>query len=178
MISVNGKSFYLEFFKFLCLFRVMKETEFTSFADGNTLYDAGNTTEDVISSLQELSENLFKQFSDNQMQGNSGKFHLILSTKKPAKAQIGESLIEGTNCEKLVGIKIDCKLLFDKNIKTICKKPSNKLRALARIKPYIAIEKKKVLMNSFFDSQFNYCPLVWMCHSRKNNTKINNLQER
>ena len=28
-------------------------------------------------------------------------------------------------------------------------------------------------MNSFFKSQFNYCPLIWMCHSRENNRKIN-----
>ena len=33
-------------------------------------------------------------------------------------------------------------------------------------------------MNSFFDSQFNYCPLVWMLHSRNVNTKINNLHFR
>ena len=52
----------------------MKETEFTSYADDNT----GNTIEDVISSLQESSEKLFRWFSDNQMQGNSGKCHLIL----------------------------------------------------------------------------------------------------
>ena len=49
----------------------MKETEFTSYADDNILYDAGNTIEDVISYLQESSEKLFKWFSDNQMQGNS-----------------------------------------------------------------------------------------------------------
>ena len=42
----------------------------------------------------------------------------------------------------------------------------------------MAIEKKKVLMNSFFDSQFNYGSLVWMFHSRRNNAKINNLHER
>ena len=29
-------------------------------------------------------------------------------------------------------------------------------------------------MNSFFDSQLNYCPLVWMLHIRNANTKINN----
>ena len=33
-------------------------------------------------------------------------------------------------------------------------------------------------MNAFFKSQFNYCPLVWMCHSRINNTKISRLLER
>ena len=51
----------------------MEETEFTSYADDNTLYDAGNAIEDVISSGHESSEKLFKWFSDNQMQGNSGK---------------------------------------------------------------------------------------------------------
>ena len=33
-------------------------------------------------------------------------------------------------------------------------------------------------MNSFFISQFNYCPLIWMCHSRTINNKINSLHER
>ena len=34
-------------------------------------------------------------------------------------------------------------------------------------------------MNSFFNSQFNYCPLVWMFDSRSNNNnKINRLHGR
>ena len=34
-------------------------------------------------------------------------------------------------------------------------------------------------MNAFFKSQFSYCPLVWMYHSRANNSKkINRLHER
>ena len=40
------------------------------------------------------------------------------------------------------------------------------------------IAKKSILMNTFFKSQFSYCPLVWMCHSRANNSKINRLHER
>ena len=40
------------------------------------------------------------------------------------------------------------------------------------------IEKRKLLMNAFFTSQFSYCPLIWMCHSRENNRKINMLHER
>ena len=137
------------------LFLVMKETEFTSYSDDKNLYDAGNTIEDVISSIQESSEKHFKWFSDNQVQGNSGKCNLILSTNEPAQIQIGESLIESAKCEKLLGVKIDSKFSFDKHIKTICKKASNRLRALARVIPYMTIEKKKVLMNSFFDCQFN-----------------------
>ena len=33
-------------------------------------------------------------------------------------------------------------------------------------------------MNVFFHSQFNYCSLTWMWHSRENNDKINGLHER
>ena len=33
-------------------------------------------------------------------------------------------------------------------------------------------------MKSFIESQFKYCPLVWMFHSRELNNKINNLHER
>ena len=30
-------------------------------------------------------------------------------------------------------------------------------------------------MNAFFNSQLNYCPVIWMCHSRASNNKINRL---
>ena len=57
------------------LFLVMKETEFTSYADDSTLCNSVNTIEDITSFLQKLSEKLFKWFFDNQMQENSGKCH-------------------------------------------------------------------------------------------------------
>ena len=38
--------------------------------------------------------------------------------------------------------------------------------------------KKCILMNAFFKSQFNYCPLVSICSNRSLNTKINRLHER
>ena len=33
-------------------------------------------------------------------------------------------------------------------------------------------------MKAFIESQFRYCPLVWMFHSRGNNNKIDRIQER
>ena len=36
----------------------------------------------------------------------------------------------------------------------------------------------RTLMKAFIESQFNYCPLTWMFHSRKLNNKINKLHER
>ena len=33
-------------------------------------------------------------------------------------------------------------------------------------------------MKSFVTSQFGYCPLIWMFHSRRFNNKINSIHER
>ena len=33
-------------------------------------------------------------------------------------------------------------------------------------------------MNAFILSQFIYCPLIWMCHSRSLNSLINKIHER
>ena len=57
-------------------------------------------------------------------------------------------------------------------------KQIKKLSALARVTPYMTLEEKEIVMNSFFNAQFNYCPLIWMLHSRKNNNKIKHLHER
>ena len=50
-----------------------------------------------------LSNFFFKK--KNQMQGNSGKFHLILNTKEPVEMSVGESLAKSTNCEKLLDLR-------------------------------------------------------------------------
>ena len=47
-----------------------------------------------------------------------------------------------------------------------------------RISKYVAQDKLKLIMKTFIESQFNYCPLIWMCHSRELNRKINKLHER
>ena len=52
------------------------------------------------------------------------------------------------------------------------------LNAISSITPYINYEEKHLLVNAFFHSQFNYCQLVWMCHDRTDNNKINHLHER
>ena len=69
-------------------------------------------------------------------------------------------------------------MTFDDHISDACKKASRKISPLARVTPYIRIPKKRTLMNAFFTSQFSYCPLVWMFHSRTNNSKTNRLHER
>ena len=48
-------------------------------------------------------------------------------------------------------------------IKEICKKASQKLNGLTKFGPYMGISKRRTLMDTFFKSRFNYCPLLQMC---------------
>ena len=42
----------------------------------------------------------------------------------------------------------------------------------------MTLEKRCIVMKTFIESQFNYCPLIWMFQSRTINNKINPLHER
>ena len=102
----------------------------------------------------------------------------MLSEDESSEFHIGDSIIKSSTCEKLIAIKIDSKLCFDGHIQDLCNKAHRKSRVFARATPYMNLQKRKVLMNAFFNAQFNYCPLIWLLHSRQNNNKIKHLHER
>ena len=43
---------------------------------------------------------------------------------------------------------------------------------------FLSFDKKIIIFKEFFESQFKYCPLVWMFHGREVNQRINRLHER
>ena len=89
----------------------------------------------------------------------------------------GQNII-GKKCVKLLGIKIDNKLDFNDHVSTIYKIASLKLHALARVAHFVSQDKLRILLKASVESQFGYCSLIWMFHSRELNYKINKLHER
>ena len=79
---------------------------------------------------------------------------------------------------KLLGVEIDRTLSFDEHITSLCRKAGKKLYVLARLSHFMCTNKKRILMKAFIESQFSYCPLIWMFHSTSVNNKINHLHER
>ena len=131
-----------------------------SCADDSMIYQSCNNLDDVKKGLDVSAEKLFYWFADNKMKGNTDDFHLIMSTNNAQEIQVGEFLIKTSNYEKLLYIKIVYKLTFNNHVNNLCKKANNRPRALARARPYMNLEKKKLLMNPFFNAQFNYSPLI------------------
>ena len=142
------------------------------------LHHIVRSAESVVNNLEQSSTILFKWLNNNYMKVNTGKSHLLLSGNSRATATIDSSYIESEDEQILLGITIDSNLTFENHIRNICKKASQKLNALARIAPYMNIQKRRTIMKSFVTSQFSYCPLIWMFHSRRLNNKINSLHER
>ena len=79
------------------------------------------------------------------MKVNAGKSHLLLSGNSRATAAIDNSYIELEDEQVLLGITIDSNLTFENHINSICKKASQKLNALARIAPYMNIQKRRTI---------------------------------
>ena len=47
------------------------------------------------------------------MKGNDDKYHVLLSRDETVQVNIGTACINSSKCEKLLHIKIDCKLSLD-----------------------------------------------------------------
>ena len=72
---------------------------------------------------------------------------------------------------------ISVPLRFDEYFTSLCRKAGKKLSVLARISNFMCTNKKRVLIKAFIESQFGCCPLIWMFHNRRVNSKTNHLHE-
>ena len=92
--------------------------------------------------------------------------------------KLDQDVVWKSNDVELLGVTIDDKLRFDKHVSDICLRAIRKLSALARVAKFVPFKKRLIFFKAFIESQFKYCPLVWMFHGRKINDKINKLHER
>ena len=163
----------------LCdLFYFLEDLDIASYADDTIIYTVKENKESVVNALEASSLPLSTWFNNNFMKANSDKSHILLSCSEPSTALIDGSSIESNTKEILLGITIDRDLKFDEHVNNLCKKACQKLNALVRLAPFMNVDKKRMIMKAFIESQFGYCPLVWMFHSRSLNNKINRIQER
>ena len=149
-----------------------------NYADDNTPYVCSENVGVTLEKLEEVGKVLFEWFSNNFFKANADKCHLISSTDEPL-INIDTEVIKNSNNKKLFGINLNNRLDFDTHVvANICNQMSRKLHALATISQYMNIHKSRKTMKAFIASEFCYCPLVWMFHSRKFNSRVNKLHER
>ena len=112
------------------MFLILNTTYFTGFADDNTPFVVRDNIADVIKALEEIGENLVNWFSNNEMNLNTYKCHLLLNSQEPNTLKIGDLDINNSLSERLLGITFGCKFQINKHIEVIFQKVSQKLNPL------------------------------------------------
>ena len=150
-----------------------RKSDLCNFADDNSLYASSKLLCHLISILKHDIDDILFWFKINQLVANPGKFQVMfLGTKEPVDFVINDILIPVTDSVKLLGIIIDKKLDFKCHTEELCKKATNKTKALFRIRPYISQETAKALYHAFILSTFKYCPLIWMNTGKGNYERL------
>ena len=162
------------------LFYILKDANICNFADDTTPFVCDLNLKTVMEKLESHSEIAITWFECNYMKLNTDKCHLLVSGHKFEEMwmKVGTDYIWENKEVNLLGVTIDNDLKFEKHISNLCLKAGRKLSALSRMSRFLSFKKKKTLYKSFVESQFKYCPLIWMFHSRTSNAKINRLPER
>ena len=134
----------------------------------------------LISRLKHDSALAIEWFACNYIKLNQDKYYLLISGHK--YESVSANTVSCKTCEsndqKLLGVNINHNLKFNHYILKHCKKAGRKLSALTRICKFMSLRRRRVLMKSFIESQFAYCPLVWMCCDKTSDNRINHLHER
>ena len=161
------------------LFLFCKNSNVANYADDNSPFTCNSDIENVILQLESDTKILLNWVSQNGLKANPEKFHLLLSdSRQEHYVKIEEFNIHNSTNKKLLGITIDNMFSFDEHVGLLCNKACQKLHALSRISQYMDVKQRQLIMKAFINSQFGYCPLVWMFHNRKMNHRINKIHER
>ena len=166
------------------IFLYLDKAQIANFADDNSTYAVEKDIMTLLKTLESETFSMLNWFRFNEMKSNSSKCHLIVADinhrlySSKSYIHLENVFLENEETVKLLGIKIDQNLKFEEHINCLLKKGNQKLHALMRIKKFLTEDKLKLIIKTFIESQFNYCPLIWMCHSREINRKINKLHER
>ena len=125
------------------MFYFLENFDTANYADDSTPYITDKNVEFVVNNLEHSSSILFKWLSDNCMKISTGKSHFLVSGNVRATAKIDNNYIESEKEQVLLGTTIDSNLTFESHINNIFKRPSQKLRALARVTPYMNCRKEE-----------------------------------
>ena len=164
------------------LFYFIKKCSLYNYADDNSMSNASAKIDEVMLNLKLDSKIAITWFIDNGMEPHPEKFQFMVMSNNVIDTHTLElddtTRLRSQSDVVLLGIKIDDKLTFAKHVSAICTKASKQLNAFTRISKFLSYDSKKLVINSFINSNFQYSPLVWHFCGHVNNNKIEKIRER
>ena len=116
------------------------------------------------------------------LKGNYNKYKTMTVQNKREITNLTMSVqgneIESTEKLNLLGVTIDSKLNFNHHINNVCKKASQRIGVLMRLKNLIPTEAKLQLYKAAILPHLTYCHLTWHFCKASDRRKLERVQER
>ena len=172
-------------------FLIIDDIHFASYADDNTIYCAGNSIDDVILARPDSAQNVFQWFSDNQMketrkndktQLEIGDSLRVLPRATPYM-DIGKPEAVVQRCSVKKGVLKNFAKITGKHLcqSLFYNKVAGLTTGLFHRTPLVAASgKRRLLLNAFFNAQFNYCPCgcsTAVAITRRSNTYVKDISD-
>ena len=160
------------------LFYLTDVTDVCNYADDTTFHACDLDVKSLITRLEHDAALAIEWFESNYMMLNQDKCHFLFSGHKYETlfVNVGETRIWESKQQNILGVLIDRDLKFDEYVLSQSKKAGKKLTALIRISKFMTFGQKRN-MKAFTESQFGYCPIVWMLCERQTNARINHIHQ-
>lgn len=150
------------------------------FADDHQLYEMDKCFLELQSKLQENAVKASEWYDENMLKGNYGKYKTLTMGKQRENitVKIGGVEIESTEKLKLLGVTIDNQLQFTEHISNVCKRSSQRVGVLMRLRNLIPTRAKLQLYKSAILPYLTYCHTVWHFCRQSDARKLERVQER
>ena len=119
----------------------IQDADICNYADDTTIYASDNNLDNAIARLENDPSIIIQWFTDYFMKLNTDKFHFLVlgrNSNQQVTVNVGYSVMENTEEEKLLGVVVDKKLNFETHVSKLCRLV---VFALARISGYMDSDK-------------------------------------
>ena len=139
------------------IFFPLKGIDMCNFVDRITPYACDSNSKLLLETLEHNSELAVAWFEINYVKPNTDKYHLLVSGNKNRQmlAILDRDIVWESNDIKLLGITLNNKLKFDKQVSNICTKANRKLSTLTRVAKFLTFKKRLILFKAFTSQNLN-----------------------
>ena len=150
------------------------------YADDHQIYHAGADQAAVTSQLKDSANLATTWYDSNLLAGNLKKYQVLNLgfTQNDSNICVNDVVIETKDNIILLGVVFDSKLNFSEHIISICKKASQRIGVLMRLRNLIPMKSKLILFKSAILPFLTYCHLVWHFCKASDTRKLERLQKR
>ena len=141
------------------------EKEISIHADNHQIFASGSSTSIVEGKLLSEGSKITRWYKENLLQVNVQKYQsMVLGAESEANninLDINGVNIEQLKSIKLFGVFLDSELNFNEHIRYVCKKASQQIGILRRLRKIIPTHGKLQLYKAAILPHLTYCSTIW-----------------